>query len=211
MKHVGGHEGKTWIDYGALKALVDRFQNAKTFIDIGCGPGKQVEVAKALGLSAIGVDGDPEMTKLKHVNLFDFSKKKAAKDDLPFLPKRKYFDIGWSTEFLEHIDEKYIENFMPLFALCKVVVITHATPGQKGHHHVNEQLFPYWKDIFHSYGLNEDKELTKLLRIKSTMKQKKINHFVKYKKDGTPKVKRIKSSFMVKSGRVFINTKLKEL
>jgi len=209
--HVGGHKNKTWTDQGALASIVNRYPKAKTFIDIGCGPGAQVKVAKSLGLRAVGVDGDPKMAKLGHVELIDFSKTKVEKSELRFLPKREYFDIGWSTEFLEHIDAEYIENFMPLFALCRVVVITHATPGQGGYHHVNEQLFEYWEEIFDRHGLVHSEELTDLIRSNSTMNKKKLNHFKGFDKDGVPQVEKRLSSFMIKTGRVFVNTKLKEL
>ena len=208
MKHIGGHSSKTWTDEGALKYMSNKFRT-KTFIDIGCGPGGQIKVASDLGLLAFGVDGDPLMAENPKVQLMDFSVTKASADNIVSLPECGYFDIGWSTEFLEHVDAEYIPNFMPAFALCKYVVITHATPGQGGFHHVNEQIFDYWENIFEEYGLIHNYKLTKKIRASSTMrtKKRKINHFLGYNEDGEPMNIKKRSSFMRKTGRVFVNEK----
>ena len=207
VEHIGGHSGKTWTDEGALKAILKRSQG-KTFLDVGCGPGGQIEVAKSFGLQAFGLDGDPIMAKNPAVQLCDFSVTKVTSDILEALPESGYFDIGWSTEFLEHVDAEFIPNYMPAFALCKYVVITHATPGQGGYHHVNEQLFAYWEKIFAEYGLVHDKGLTKRIRKLSTMRTKKINHFQGFDEDGEPLNIKKRSSFMKKTGRVFRNERL---
>lgn len=199
MKHVGGHSGKTWIDEGALKALLKEVK-AETFLDIGCGPGGQIDIAESLGLKAYGLDGDPFMAKNAKVTLCDFSVSKVDTSSMEY----SSYDIGWSTEFLEHVEAEYIENFMSAFEICKYVVFTHATPGQGGYHHVNEQPFEYWKKIFEDYGFEYDEGLTKKIKEASTMRKKKLNHFKGYGKDGEPINIKKRSSFMIKTGRVFV-------
>ena len=40
--HLGGHMNKTHLDKGALAWIKNKF-NAKTYLDIGCGPGGMVQ------------------------------------------------------------------------------------------------------------------------------------------------------------------------
>jgi hypothetical protein len=49
-------------------------------------------------------------------------------------------------EVVEHVEEKYLENVLASLACGKLILITAATPGQGGHHHVNEQPLEYWVD-----------------------------------------------------------------
>jgi len=82
----------------------------------------------------------------------------------PWAPDRKV-DLVWSSEFLEHVDEKYIDNFMSAFSKAtSMVVVTYATPGQGGHHHVNENTEAYWIGQFESHGFRIDNSLTAVAR-----------------------------------------------
>jgi len=45
-------------------------------------------------------------------------------------------DLVLCQEVVEHIEEKYLENLLDSFATGKYVLMTHAVPGQGGHHHV---------------------------------------------------------------------------
>ena len=56
-EHLGGHNGITHLDQGALDWLIDTFQ-PQTFLDVGCGPGGMVELADKNGLDSLGIDGD---------------------------------------------------------------------------------------------------------------------------------------------------------
>ena len=160
--HLGGHQNKTHLDQGALDWLI-KTTNAKTFLDIGCGPGGMVELAKSKGLLVKGIDGDHTLKRLNETDytLHDFSKG-------PHIPDFEY-DIGWSVEFVEHVEEKYIPNYMPCFQSCNTVVITYAPPGWEGHHHVNLKDEDYWIQTFATNGLKHKAELTKQLREHSTM------------------------------------------
>ena len=78
-------------------------------------------------------------------------------------------DLIWSVEFLEHVEERYIPNFMPLFTMARRAVVTAAPPGKKGHHHVNCNHQSYWVDIFEDYGLELNKDETKRMRAGTKM------------------------------------------
>ncbi len=79
------------------------------------------------------------------------------------------FDLGYSVEFLEHVEEQYMDNYMYVFCGCKYVVCTAAPPGKRGHHHVNCQDTQYWIDIFAYYGFDYNEEETEYIRRKSSM------------------------------------------
>jgi|TARA_R100000030_G_C3245758_1_gene121758 SAM-dependent methyltransferase len=178
--HLGGHLNRTNIDEGALQWLIDTF-NPKSFLDIGCGPGGMVDLAKSKGLESFGIDGDPHVTR-DFIYKHDFCEE-------PFKALRT-FDIGWSVEFVEHVYEKYMPNYMPAFKVCKIVVITYAPPGTPGHHHVNLQEESYWIEKFKQYGFTYDLTMSIKLRESSTMNLNKKSH---------------EKRFVQKRGMVFFN------
>ena len=119
-KHLGGHKGRTHIDVGLLKWARDKL-NVKTMLDLGCGPGGQVYEARKLGLSVIGVDGDFTLVR-ERPELFvahDFTKGK-------YEPPTVGFDLIWCIEFVEHIDEIYVDNWMSLTQKGRYVFMTYS-------------------------------------------------------------------------------------
>jgi len=166
--HLGGHLNKVHTDRATLMYLKEKYQ-IKTMIDVGCGPGDMTEIASGRGIDAMGIDGDFTLSntwrsKQIKVKLHDFAA--GEPEDLP-----AEFDLGWSVEFLEHVDEEYVPNFMSVFARCKYVVCTAAPPGHGGHHHVNEQPQQYWIDLFAKYGFEFDETETQYIRHHSAMRK----------------------------------------
>src|SRR3989344_220117 len=142
--HLGGHKEKTHLDQGLLMYLKKKY-NMTSFLDIGCGTGGMVQLADKLGFFSEGIEGDKTvMTENNSIILFDFTKGIYNSDNI--------YDLGYSVEFLEHIDQKYIPNYMSAFQLCKYIVITAAPVGSAGHHHVNCQDHEYWIKVFNNYG-----------------------------------------------------------
>lgn len=166
--HLGGHQHETHIDDGALQLLIDRF-DIKSYLDVGCGPGGMVELAASKGLDVLGVDGDftLERAKPEQFLLHDYTKGPAPIGD-------KIYDLGWSCEFLEHVEEQYMDNYMDTFLKCKRIIVTHAFPGQGGHHHVNEKDPNYWFQQFGQRGFLLDMKTTDAVRQASTMQQRYI-------------------------------------
>jgi len=160
--HLGGHENMTHVDDGALQFLIERY-DAKSFLDVGCGPGGMVDLSLEKGLIAHGVDGDFTVNHKNpnNITIHDYVTG-------PVKLNRNY-DIGWSCEFLEHVEEVYMANYMDTFKYCKVIAVTHAFPNQQGHHHVNLKSPEYWIEKFSFYGFSQDIEATQLIREKSTM------------------------------------------
>jgi hypothetical protein len=163
------HANRSNDDQDTLDYIISKFPFIKTFVDVGCGLGKQVLIAKELGLCPLGIDGDPtiDITEIKeYFILHDFTKG-------PLLIHKQ--DLGWSIEFVEHVEERFLENYFKVFCQCRHVLMTYAPPGQKGRHHVNCQPEDYWIEKFRSHGLFLHDEITK--NVRSLSKQK----WIKYK------------------------------
>jgi SAM-dependent methyltransferase len=160
LGHLGGHFGVTHTDEGSLKWAINNFA-AKSFLDIGCGPGGMLNLAKDLNLTFFGIDGDPTIDIAHNFLLHDFTKGPA--------PISNQYDLIWSCEFVEHVEEHYVDNFMKCFQLGKFIILTHAPPGTPGRHHVNCQNSQYWIETFARYNLIYNEELTVSLRNSSTM------------------------------------------
>ena len=169
-EHLGGHKNITHLDEGALDHMI-RILNVKSMLDIGCGPGGMVELAKSKGLDAYGIDGDfeverPKKTK-KFIKIHDYEVGPSDFD--------KQVDLVWSVEFLEHVWEKYQDNYMKDFQRGKFVIVTYAPVGKAGHHHVNCNTQEYWIDVFKKYGFSYDANMTRMIREASTMGRFKRN------------------------------------
>jgi len=164
--HLGGHEEETHLDEGALDYIVKTF-GVKSMVDIGCGPGGMIELARSKGLEVLGVDGDFVVERnVDDVVIHDYQQ-------APYVPEKNY-DLGWTVEFVEHIEEGYIRNFVATMDKCKYVIMTHAFPGQPGHHHVNCQSTEYWIHVMNAFGFTTDVEHTNAIRAASTMGQRYI-------------------------------------
>lgn len=176
--HLGGHKNKTHLDEGAIDYMI-RMLNIKSMIDIGCGPGGMVELAHSKGLQTLGIDGDFTVERSdvarKLVHIHDYTKGPSKIDGS--------FDLAWSCEFVEHVYEEYVPNFMQDFQRANFVIMTYAPPGKAGHHHVNCNTEAYWKDVFKQYGFAYDANMTRQIKEVSTMGRikngKSVKQFVK--------------------------------
>lgn len=158
--HLGGHCNVTHVDEGVLNYLKKTF-NVESLLDIGCGPGDMKLACEKLNISWKGIDGDKNC-KNNYIINHDYT--------LGCLDHgNNTYDVGWSVEFLEHVEEKYIKNFMNCFSKCNIICVTHALPGKAGHHHVNCQFPEYWIKIFKDYGFEYSEEHTLKIRENSTM------------------------------------------
>tara|TARA_R110000787_G_scaffold190894_3_gene302338 strand:+ start:399 stop:938 length:540 start_codon:yes stop_codon:yes gene_type:complete len=158
--HLGGHCNVTHIDINAIQLLKDKY-NIKTMYDLGCGPGGMVIAAQHAGINCVGIDGDYTLKYPIGVNviLHDFTKGK---------PDVEPRDACWSCEFLEHVEEKYLDNIFEVFKKCSVVFCT-ASMAPGGHHHVNLKDCDYWISQFTNRGFTYNKDMTAQLRSKSSM------------------------------------------
>lgn len=167
--YLGGHFNKTHVDKGTLEFFIKHY-NIKTFLDIGCGPGGQIDSALSLGLRATGIDGDYTLKRNFDCIIHDYTQGPWNE-----MGEQK-FDLGWSVEFVEHVQEQYLDNFLKTFQKCKYLVITHAPPNKGGHHHVNCQDTQYWINALTKAKMSYDLSLTNLVKQHSTMKREFIKN-----------------------------------
>jgi len=162
--HLGGHQGKTHSDTGALEYFIDNY-DISSMLDVGCGPGGQVLQATDMGLTATGIDGDFTVERPgDHWHIHDYT---TGPSKLV-----QQFDLVWSCEFVEHVYEKYMQNFLQDFARGTWICMTYAPPGFPGHHHVNCQPKQYWIDAIESLGYKYSEQDTQAVRQCSTQKKK---------------------------------------
>jgi SAM-dependent methyltransferase len=143
----------------------------KTVLDIGCGAGYSLKYfIKEKGLIGVGVEGYEDAIKQSPVS------SNIIKHDYTtgLLKLDRDFDFAWCCEFVEHVEEQYVDNFMKNFQQCKYVGMTHGVPGQPGFHHVNCQPAQYWIDMFKQYDFEYLENDTMILR-RTLLKDKKLN------------------------------------
>lgn len=165
--HLGGAypegDGNTWMP-DVWGYLIVKY-NVKTVLDIGCGYGHAMKWFSEFLVHAVGIEGDPNAvngTKLPgHSFLHDFT---LGRPPERIIKRADLFDLAWSAEFLEHVEERFIQNYMDAFRQCRFACVTHAEPGQVGHHHVNCQTDDYWIHQFAQAGFIHDPKETEILR-----------------------------------------------
>ena len=159
-KHLGGHLNITHVDKGVLQYLKNTY-NISTMCDVGCGPGGMESIAHKLNITWRGIDGDANVKK-NNITICDFEKGTVDIDNV---------DLAWSVEFLEHVYEKYMDNYMNIFKKAKYVFCTAAPPGKPGHHHVNCRTSEYWIQKFKNIGFTYLDKETINCKKHSTMKR----------------------------------------
>lgn len=121
----------------------------KSIIDVGCGLGNWIEVAKKMGVEeVIGVDGFYVDRSLLKIDESEFVERDLTK---PFDLKRK-FDLAICLEVAEHLPDSSAEDLIKsIVTHTDVVMFSAALPGQGGQNHINEQWPEYWKELFERY------------------------------------------------------------
>ena len=187
--HLGGHINVNHIETNAILHLKKKF-NIKSIIDVGCSKGDSINNLLNNGFESYGIEGDKEIVKKSVVKdkiiVHDFTTGIYNID--------KTFDLGYSTEFMEHVEEKYINNYFDIFEKCKYIFYTAAPKYWTGFHHVNCQNHEYWMKIFNEKGFILDPTTTYECRDRSDMN----NH------------RRNAKKFIKHRGMFFINTRFLE-
>lgn len=139
-------------------------------LDIGCGEGHALKHFRNLECRVMGIDGIPQDDR----DIFEHDYTKG-----PFPGDVGEYWLGWCCEFVEHVEEKSMPNFLDTFKHCRIVMMTHATPGQAGHHHVNNQTPSYWRGALAATGFLFDRHLTMAAREQAARNPHPSNHFVR--------------------------------
>lgn len=131
---------------GIILPLLFEHYRPRSLLDVGCGLGTWLSVAKELGVGEIaGVEGswlDPKRARVPAscITTADLEK--------PFNLKRR-FDLAMTLEVAEHLSDQAADSFIEsLTRHADVVLFSAAIPFQGGHHHVNERFPEYWRKLF---------------------------------------------------------------
>jgi SAM-dependent methyltransferase len=165
LPHLGGFihggDGNTWCPE-VWRELIADF-NVRSVIDVGCGEGQSLSWFLSEGIDAVGVEGSVPAICLardqKRIVLHDYT-------EAPYRPERQ-FDLCWCAEFVEHVEERCVSNYLATFRQASVVAMTHAAPGQEGWHHVNCQPTEYWVEVLQRAGFECDLAYSVSLRNKT--------------------------------------------
>lgn len=162
--YIAGGDEATW--YPDMWRWLVETHGVDSVLDIGCGDGQAVKFFESLGCEVTGIDGVAQ----EHDSIVehDFTTGSIVADE---------YDLVWSCEFVEHVEERYVPNFMEAFKHGRMVLMTHADPGQAGYHHVNCQPAAYWVGVMAAAGYVLDDALTMASRAKASMNVSPWNHY----------------------------------
>lgn len=153
---IGGDSG-SWNPKVWDKLIED--YNIKSVIDVGCGEGHSSKYFADKGIDVLAIDGSKkalDTAVYEPIIIHDYNQ--AA-----LIPPMEY-DLVWCCEFLEHVDEEFMQNYLETFKYARVLAVTHALPNQGGYHHVNEKDDAYWINKIEAIGFKFNKEKTEEYR-----------------------------------------------
>jgi len=168
--HLGGYVkgGDAATYYPGLWTWLVKGYGVQSVLDIGCGEGHALDYFLKLDCHALGVDGVPQ----DHPRIITHDY--VTNGELTF---DREFDLCWCCEFVEHVEEQYMLNYLQSFTYCSMVLLTHALPGQQGHHHVNCRTSDYWRGAMAATGFEYDVDFTDACRKLAAQNEHPLNHF----------------------------------
>jgi hypothetical protein len=177
--HLGGYVagGDPATVYPELWDWLVDWQGVRSVIDVGCGDGVALRHFEGRGCRVRGIEGVPQ----EHPAIMRWDYTEGA-----YIPGEAY-DLAWSCEFVEHVEEQYVPNFLATFRCARLVLMTHAEPDQPGHHHVNCRDAAYWQAHLETIGYELDLALTTATRNIAAVNENPWNH---YRRSGLAFVKR---------------------
>lgn len=133
----------------------------RSVLDVGCGEGHCAAFFEDLGCEVLGVDGSVQAKRASvipdHHIVHDFVTG-------AYSPTSQ-FDLVWSCEFVEHVEKRYMANFLETFGASRhYIMMTYAPPRQGGWHHVNCRPERYWVRKLKTLGFRYDHDLTVVSR-----------------------------------------------
>lgn len=134
-----------------LPELISRME-INSIIDIGCGIGTWLFVAKKLGVEdVLGVDGNYVDRDL--LGKFLSAREFISHDLNQSLNLNRKFDLCFCLEVAEHLVENTADILIQtLVNHSDIILFSAAIPCQGGQNHLNEQRPEYWIEKFNEKG-----------------------------------------------------------
>ena len=131
--------------------LVFELNQPQSLVDVGCGIGTWLRVAKELGVpTVLGVDGEYALSSGLLIDKDEF---KPADLRLPLPDLGRRFDMAMSLEVAEHLPRERAQDLVnELCNLADVIMFSAAIPGQGGTDHINLQAQSVWIERFAANG-----------------------------------------------------------
>lgn len=138
--HLGGniYQGDPWTFAPRVwRYMLDRFA-ISSVLDVGSGRGHAANWFYGNDCRVIAMDAE-----IENVNSAYYP---TILHDITRGPLICPVDLVHCQEVVEHIEEEHLDKLMSTLCNGNVIIMSHATPGQDGHHHVNCQPTEYWVD-----------------------------------------------------------------
>jgi hypothetical protein len=137
----------------SARTVVDLVRKAlpiRSVVDFGCAEGVWLKAWRDAGVDdVLGLDGD----YVERRRLLVPQERFRAVDLAQPIELGRRFDLAQSLEVAEHLPETAARTFVATIARhSSQVLFSAAPPGQGGAHHVNEQPYEYWRDLFAARG-----------------------------------------------------------
>lgn len=132
-----------------------------SIIELGCGTGRLLYPYQEEELEVRGVELSSIAQKVSRLSSNHFEEYDLTD---PYYPEREY-DIVLCIEVLEHLPESAADTIVD--SICRsapVAIITAATPGQGGTHHVNEKPHNYWINKFENRNMRHMPEKAEIIK-----------------------------------------------
>jgi SAM-dependent methyltransferase len=147
-------------DSGVATAMLERFPQARTLVDVGAGTGTYAAEFRRRGLYVAACEYIPLgrlAARMQGVRSVPFDLWREPPADLPLA------DLAYCFEVAEHVPPELGARLVRFLARYPTVVFTAAQPGQGGLFHFNEQPKSYWIESFQSLGMTHDAGATEAL------------------------------------------------
>ncbi len=152
-----GRQNRDYVESARVIAdvLFQRFE-PRRLVDLGCGCGVYSHFFSYKGVDVLAIDGvrpPAEHSFGMEIELRDLT--------VPFDNVWGGFDLALCLDVGEHIPEHQSETFLANLArFSDTLLLACAPPGQRGHHHVNEQPKRYWIQRLSEHGFAYDRKHT---------------------------------------------------
>jgi hypothetical protein len=129
--------------------LVFNITKPNSILDVGCGRGSWLTVAKELGAKTIyGIDG--QWNDGKHIDKHIVYKSMDLNKNFVLESK---FDLTICLEVAEHLEANSANNLISsLVNTSDIIIFSAAFKYQGGVNHINQNLHSYWANLFLKYN-----------------------------------------------------------